>query len=280
MQLSVGRINIFSTITPGEFFGNYPLMGLHRVDGAVLVLPLFVKIGIDNLDSYTAPPTALTLFYSPSLLEAQNVQLDSDQGFFLTQLRIRFKAFDVETTVRANMGWSATDYFAYSSLNGGFTFSVAADAQLDNNLSVYGELADQNPTYFSDTDVVMGGLKLSKMGTWGPFSWDSLCIEAQFPLEDSQNNIFSGGNPFNSSLSTASTTTIYGGAKFRVQDINFNLGITNNIDDFTLNRITSSNSSFPVSGQVGPGRETPLGVPFVSSAAKDFSFIFSAGINF
>jgi hypothetical protein len=280
MQLSVGRMDLFSTVTPGSFFGNYPMMGIHRVDGVLFVLPLFVKIGVDQLDSFQAPPLAFSLFYTPSLLSAQNVQLDSNQSFLLSQLRFRINLFGMQTTFRTNMGWTSTDYFNYSSLNGGFTFSESADAVLDDNMSVYGEVADQNPNYFSQTDVVMGGFRMAKLGTWGPFSLDELCIEGQFPLGNSSNNLFTGGNEFFPNLAQNSTTTLYGGAKFRLQDITFNLGVSNNLDDYTLNRVTTINSPLSTQLPIGPGRETITGVSLLSPSAGTFAFIFGAGISF
>jgi len=280
LQFSVGRFDIFSTVTPGSFFGNYPLMGLHRVDGAILVLPLFFKVGIDNLDSFQSPPLSLTFFYTPSLLEAQDVKLDTDQAFFFTQLRFRLNVFGLLSTFRTNMGWTNTDYFTYSSLNGGFTFSEALDVTVDNNLSVYGEFGDQNPALFNETDVAMAGIKLSKLATFGPLSLDSFCVEIQLPLENSSNNIFSGANPFNHTLAQNSANTYYGGAKFRLQDIAFDLGITNNVDDFTLNRVNQTNSIIPNVGPIGPGRENELGIPIVSPSTNVFAFLFDAGINF
>ena len=61
LQLSIGRFDIFPVLTPMQFFGGYSNMGIHRVDGAMLVLPLTLNFGIQNYESYNAPPLALTV---------------------------------------------------------------------------------------------------------------------------------------------------------------------------------------------------------------------------
>lgn len=280
-QFSLGRFDLFPVLTPMSFFGSYPTMGLHRVDGAMVVLPIFFKFGIENYQTYTAPPTAITLFYSPSLLSAENVVLDTQQAFLLTQARFKTNIAGFESSFRANFAFTGTDYFQYSSLNGGLSYSFAADFVYDKDYTVYGELGVQNAAYFSDTSVLGFGGKWSRIGTWGPFSIDSLNLEAQLPIENSLNNPFSGGNGFNPSQAFAPQMTWYGDLKGRIQNIFLTFAVTNNLDDFTFGRLNSGNTSFPNASTIGPGRETDKdGILLKTASSNQPAFLISAGIDF
>ena len=281
MQFSVGRFDIYSVLTPMSFFGAYPDMGIHRVDGAMIVLPLFFNIGIENFKSAQAPPLALTMFYTPSLLEAGDVVLDTEQALLISQIRARFKLMNVQTTWRATFAWSGSDYFSYSTLNGNMAGSIAADAALDTDVSIYGEAAVQNFNYFSNTDVAALGVQIHGIGTWGPFSLDEITAEGQLPMENDPANIFSGGNVFNPTLVQPSTLSWFGSLKARVKAVSITFAITNNLDDFTFNRVTPQNSAFPLNGPVGPGRELEKSqIPLVAVSNTQPGFLISLSTDF
>ena len=94
IQITGGRFDLFQTLTPNLFFGAYPLMGIHRVDGVLVTIPFsfFFQFGPSKQgQSQTASPLALSFFYTPSLFSAQQVQLDGSQDFFLGQIRLRLE---------------------------------------------------------------------------------------------------------------------------------------------------------------------------------------------
>jgi hypothetical protein len=282
LQLSIGRMDIFPILTPMIFFGAYPDMGVHRVDGAMAVIPVNFEFGNRNDSSYSSLPTALTFFYTPSLLEASDVILDTQQAFFLTQARAKINFLGVESIWSVNLAWTSTDYFEYSSLNGGLTLSATGDIIIDKEFSLYGEFGDQNTSLFSSTDVLGLGAKIQKIGTWGDLSLDSMLFELQLPLENDPDNIFSGGNPFNPSLATSPTTASwYGEMKTRLRVVTVTFAITNNMDDFTLNRITSANSSYVSNGPAGPGRELEKSqIPLLAASYNQPAFLISVSADF
>ena len=264
-----------------NYFGSYADMGIHRVDGVMLVLPLTFNVGIENYESYKAPPIALTLFYTPSILEASDVVLDTEQALFISQLRARFPIAGVDTNWRLSFSWSGTDYFTYSALSGATGASLAVEAPLDSDVSVYGEFAAQNLNYFTSTDVAGVGAKIHGIGTWGPFSWDDLTAEVQLPFENDPNNIFSGGNSLNPSLATDSMLAWFGSAKVRIKAVSITFAITNSLDDFTFNRVTNTNSSIPFTGQFGPGRELEGSqIPLKALSNTQPGFLISVSTDF
>lgn len=280
-QISAGRFDLFPILTPMTFFGAYPDMGLHRVDGAMIVIPVFFRFGIENYQTYTAPPTAITLFYSPSLLEGQNVILDTSQAYLLTQARFKTSIVGIESSFRANFAWTSTPYFKYSALNGGMAYSFAADFTYDKDLSFFGEWGEQNAALFTDTGVIGIGARYSRIGTWGPFSIDSITLEGQFPLGNSINNEFTGGNPVNNSQGSTPVMTWYGDLKTRIKNINLTFTVTNNLDDYTLNRLTPTNTNLTFTGDYGPGRETDrTGTPLRAASSNNPAFLISAGVDF
>ena len=280
-QISAGRFDLFPILTPMTFFGAYSDMGLHRVDGAMIVIPVFFRFGIENYQTYTAPPTAITIFYSPSLLEAQNVVLDTSQAYLLTQARFKTAIAGIESSFRANFAWTTTNYFKYSALNGGLAYSFAADFTYDKDLSLFGEWGVQNADLFNQTGVLGIGARYSRIGTWGPFSIDSITLEAQIPLENSLDNEFSGGNPIDTTQAQLPQMTWYADLKTRVKNINLTFTVTNNLDDFTLNRLTPQNTNLVFTGDYGPGRETDrTGTPLRAAAVNNLAFLISAGVDF
>lgn len=281
LQVSVGRMDIYPILTPMTFFGAYPDMGVHRVDGAMAVVPIYFEFGNKNDSSYSSLPTALTFFYTPSLLEASNVILDTQQALLLTQARAKIDFLGLESIWSANLAWTSTDYFSYSSLNGGLSLSATGDIVVDKEFSFYGEFGDQNTSIFNSTDVLGLGMKIQKIGTWGALSLDSLSFEVQLPIENDPNNVFSGGNPFNPSLANNSTTSWYGEIRTRLKVVTVTFSITNNMDDFTLNRLTSANSSYVLNGPAGPGRELEKSqISLLAASYNQPAFLVAVGADF
>ncbi len=281
LQVSVGRMDIFPVLTPMTFFGAYPDMGVHRVDGAMAVIPIYFEFGNKNDSSYSSLPTALTVFYTPSLLEASNVILDTQQAFLLTQARAKIDFLGLESIWSTNLAWTSTDYFSYSSLNGGLSLSATGDIIIDKEFSIYGEFGDQNTSLFNSTDVLGLGAKVQKIGTWGALSLDSLSFELQLPIENDSNNIFAGANPFNPSLATSPTASWYGEIKARLRVVTATFAITNNMDDFTLNRLTPFNTSYVSNGSVGPGRELEKSqIPLLAASYNQPAFLIAIGADF
>src|ERR1019366_5485914 len=147
LQVTAGRFDLFQTMTPNLFFGAYPIMGIHRVDGVMATIPFsfFFDFGTSKEGKTEASsPLALSLFYTPSLFSAQQVQYDLTQAFWLSQLKFRIEAQDFSSTIRANFGGSASDYFDYSSLNGSYTYSASADLSYQQNYDLTAEYGVQN----------------------------------------------------------------------------------------------------------------------------------------
>jgi hypothetical protein len=281
LQVSVGRMDIFPLLTPMTFFGAYTDMGIHRADGAMAVIPISFDFGDKNDSSYSSLPTALTVFYTPSLLEASDVVLDTQQAYLLTQARAKVDFAGIESLWSVNFAWTSTDYFTYSSLNGGSAFSATGDIHFDKEFSLYGEFGDQNTNLFNSTDVVGLGAKVQKIGTWGPLSLDLLDFEVQLPIENDPNNVFAGANPFNPSLAASPVVSWYGELKTRLKLVTVAFAITNNLDDFTLNRLNSQNSSFAANFPVGPGRELEKSqIPLLAVSSTQPAFLVSLSADF
>ncbi len=280
LRVSAGRLDVFPTFTPMNFFGSYLDMGIHRVDGVMATIPIFFEFGAKNGPSYSSLPTSLTVFYTPSLLEASNVTLDTQQSFLLTQARAKFTIGGLESSWAFNAAFTDTDYFTYSSLNGGTALSATGEITIDDEFSLYGELGDQNINLLNSTDVLGVGLKVQKIRTWGAVSVDEICVELQEPLGNDPNNAFSGGNPFNPAQAGNTQASWYADTKFRIHAIFLTFAVTNNMDDFTLNRLNASNSAFP-NYPVGPGRELEKSqIPLLAASYIQPAFLGSVSIDF
>jgi hypothetical protein len=204
-----------------------------------------------------------------------------NKPFLLTQARAKIDFSGLESSWSVNLAWTSTDYFSYSSLNGGLSLSATGDIVVDKEFSLYGEFGDQNTSLFNSTDVLGLGTKIQKIGTWGALSLDLLSFELQLPIENDPNNVFSGGNPFNPSLATSSTTSWYGEMKTRLKVVTVTFAITNNMDDFTLNRLTPANSSYVSNGPVGPGRELEKSqIPLLAASYNQPAFLISVSADF
>jgi hypothetical protein len=103
----------------------------------------------------------------------------------------------------------------------------------------------------------------------------------QLPIENDPNNVFSGGNPFNPSLANNSTTSWYGEIRTRLKVVTVTFSITNNMDDFTLNRLTSANSSYVLNGPAGPGRELEKSqISLLAASYNQPAFLVAVGADF
>ncbi|HVM31660.1 MAG TPA: hypothetical protein VMU88_00860, partial [bacterium] len=185
IQVTGGRFDLFQTLTPGLFFGAYPLMGIHRVDGILVTIPFsfFFQLGPSKANqSEATSPLALSFFYTPSLFSAEQVQLDGSQDFFLGQIRLRLDGDDFQSVLRVNLAESPNDFFSYSSFNGALTGSVAAELRFKQNYLLTGEYGVQNLQQVGQTSVLTAGLQANRLGTWGDFSLDQIALEGQFPL--------------------------------------------------------------------------------------------------
>ena len=284
LQATVGRFDLFQILTPNLFFGAYPIMGLHRVDGIMATIPFsfFFNFGPSQEGKNEASsPLALSFFYSPSLFSAQQVQYDLTQSFWLSQLRFRIENKDFSSTFRANFAGSASDYFNYSSFNGSYSYSASADLSYQQNYSLTAEYGAQNINRPSETGALALGFQASRLGTWGAFSVDQIALEAQIPLAHSLNNPFTGGNGLDSSLAQASQNSWYVKVRTRLKVLFIELHLTNNQNDFTLGRPASGSVGVPFTGTFGPGNETDgPGTSLRAASYNNVACLVLTGIEF
>ncbi len=277
---ALGRLNVGDTLSPMHFFGNYATMGIRRLDGIQLTLPIAFSFGVVDYDKVQAPPTGLTLFYFPSVFSSQYLNLDTSQSLFLGQLRFSSKAFDVPFVLRFNLGGSSTDFFKYSSFNGGLTGSAAAEFTIEKNYTFYTEAAIQDFSNLTDSSVIAFGLNAQHLITFGPISVDNLIAEMQVPLGYSLDNTFTGGNPFIPSTSVYGQKTFMLELKTRLKAININLYATNTPGDYTLARLNASNSSYPKNVPFGLGNELEgIGVPLLTNSYSNISYMATVGVE-
>jgi len=284
LQVTAGRFDIFQVISPNLFFGGYPIMGIHRVDGVLVTVPFsfFLNFGpAKESQSGNSSPLALSFFYTPSLFSAQEVQLDNTQTFWLSQLRFRVDSKDFSSTFRANFGGAANDYFDYSSLNGNYTGSLSADFAFQQKYDLTAEYGVQNLNLISDTGALALGFQAARLGTWGAFSLDQIVAETQFPLGNSLNNPFTGGNGFVPSLAQSPQISWYTKIRARLRVLFIELHVTNNQDDFTLARPAPGSIAVPFTGTFGPANETDgPGTPLRSASYNNLAFLVRTGVEF
>lgn len=284
IQVTAGRFDLMQTISANHFFGGYPVMGLHRVDGILVTVPFSFFFSLDpSKENKTedSSPLALSFFYTPSLFSAQQVQYDNSQTFWLSQLKFRLEGSDFAPTLKANFGGSASDFFDYSSLNGSYTASVAAELTFQQNYSLTAEIGAQNIDRISDTGVVALGLQASRLGTWGNFSLDLICLEAQLPTGNSLLNPFTGGNAFVPGSAQTPQAAWYFKVRARLKVLFFELHLTNNQDDFTLARPAIGAIAVPFSGFFGPGNETDGGGTSLRAASyNNVAAFLRTGVEF
>jgi hypothetical protein len=284
IQVTGGRFDLFETLTPNLFFGGYPLMGIHRVDGILVTIPFsfFFQLGpAQQGQTQASSPLALSLFYTPSLFSAQQVQLDGSQDFFLGQMRLRLDSKDFQTTFRANLAESPNNFFTYSAFNGNLTGSFAADLRFNQDYVLTGEYGFQNISLLSQTSAFTAGFQANHLGTWGDFSLDQIALEAQFPLGGSLENPFTGGNGFNPGLATLPRDSFYFKIRARLRVLFFEFHVTNNQDDYTLNRLSPASTFIPFTGNFGPGREADgPGSGLRGFSYQNPGFLIRAGVEF
>jgi hypothetical protein len=284
LQVSAGRFDLFQTLTPNLFFGAYPIMGIHRVDGVMVTLPFsfFFNVGESKpVETHNSSPLALTFFYTPSLFSAEEVQYDSTQAFWLSQLRCRIETKDFETTFRGNIGGTQTNFFTDSSLNGKLTYSLSADLAYQQNYDLTAEFGSQNASLPSETGVLSLGFQISRIGTWGDFSIDQIALEGQFPLEHSLDNPFTGGNNFDPYLAQAPQNSWYAKIRARLRVLFIEFHVTNNQDDFTFGRLVPGSVAVPFTGTFGPGNETDgPGIGLRSASYNQLAYFVRTGVEF
>lgn len=284
IQVTAGRFDLMQTISSNHFFGGYPVMGLHRVDGVLVTIPFsfFFSLGPSKENkTEDSSPLALSFFYTPSLFSAQQVQYDNSQTFWLSQLKFRLEGPDFAPTLKVNFGGSASDFFDYSSLNGSYTASVAAELTFQQNYSLTAEVGAQNIDRISDTGVVALGLQASRLGSWGNFSLDQICLEAQLPTGNSLLNPFTGGNAFVPGAAQTPQAAWYFKVRARLKVLFFELHLTNNQDDFTLARPAVGAIAVPFSGSFGPGNETDgAGTSLRAASYNNVAAFLRTGVEF
>jgi hypothetical protein len=283
-QVSVGRFDLFQLLTPNAFFGAYPIMGVHRVDGVMATIPISLFLGFggtQNTQAQGSSPLALSFFYTPSLFSAEQVVEDGSQSFGLGQLRCRISGSDFDMTLKANAGTSANDFFDYSSVNGNLTASLSGDFDFHKNMDLTAEYGVQNTSHFTDTSALSLGLQANQLGTWGAFSIDQVVVEGQFPLGDSLANPFTGGNGFVPSEAQAPQAAWYAKLRVRLRVLFIEFHLTNNQDDFTFNRLVPSAVGIPFNNGFGPGNETlGPGTGLRSSAYGQIACLIRTGVEF
>jgi hypothetical protein len=284
LQVSVGRFDLFQTLTPNLFFGGYPIMGIHRVDGVMVTLPFsfFFNVGESKaVETHNSSPLALTFFYTPSLFSAEEVQYNSTQAYWLSQLRCRIDTNDFETTFRGNIGGTQTNLFSDSSFNGNLTYSIAADLAYQQNYDLTAEFGSQNVSSPSETGVLSLGFQMSRIGTWGDFSIDQIALESQFPLEHSLDNPFTGGNNFNPYLAQTPQNSWYAKIRARLRVLFIEFHVTNNQDDFTFGKLVPGSVAVPFTGTFGPGNETDgPGISLRSASYSQLAYFVRTGVEF
>lgn len=285
LQVTAGRFDLFQTLTPNLFFGAYPIMGIHRVDGVMATLPFsfLFKLGSPKQEaaSHSSPPLAISVFYAPSLFSAQLVQYDLTQAFWLSQLRFRIETKDFQSTFRANIGGSQTNFFSYSSLNGDLSYSVSADLGYQQNYDLTAEYGVQNAKFPVETGVFSLGFQANRLGTWGAFSLDQIAVEAQFPLSHPLNNPFTGGNGLTPILARSSQNSWYAKIRTRLKVLFLEFHVTNNQDDFTFGRPTPGSIGVPFTGNFGPGNEADgPGTSLRSNSYESTAFLVRTGVEF
>ncbi len=280
LQVSAGRMDLTGLVSPASFFGSYPTMGLHRLDGMSVVLPIRLSFGGEDYKGVNAPPTAISAFYFPSLFSASYANLNGDQAFLLGQARLRVMTDDIQTTFRFNIGGSGTDYFNYSTVSGNTTLSASVDSKMGNQFTLYGEYGIQNLS-IAGTSALALGVKAEQLGTMGPFSLESFVLEVQEPLIQDPNNAFTGGNTYIPQLAQLPATTWYVGIKTRIKKLLIEGAFTNSMGDYTFARLSPLAVNVPVFVPYGPGNESGgLRIPLLSNSYNNVAFLVHAGVEF
>jgi len=281
IQCQAGRFDLFPHMTPNSFFGAYPLMGMRRVDGVLVILPAFFKFGVRDDKSYTMPPASISLFYSPTFFPDGATRIDQTQSYGAAQARFRASIGDVQVGFRANYAKSRETWFAYSAFSGVPAYSLALEAVVRRDYSATVEYGVQNVCRWRKTNVVSAGLRAVRVATFGPFSIDDVVLEGQLPVARAGSNPFTGGNDLRPPLGRIPQGAWYARVKTRLKALILEFHVTNNQDDFTLGRLVQEATYMHLDGLFGPGLEAEgLGVPFRSRSYKDPSYLMRVGVEF
>jgi hypothetical protein len=280
LQVTAGRMDLSGIISPADFFGSYPTMGIRRLDGISVVLPIRLSFGGEDYKGVNTPPTSISAFYFPTLFSNTYANLNGDQAFLLGQARLRVVTDDIQTTFRFNIGGCATDYFTYSSVCGNTTLSAAIDSKIAKQLMLYSEYGIQNLA-LAGTSALALGLKVEELGTAGPFSLESLVLEVQEPMIRDGHNAFTGGNTYIPQLAQLPGTTWYAGLKTRIKKVFIQASLTNSVGDYTFARLTPLAVNVPLTVPYGPANEVEaLHLPLLSSSYTNIAFMITAGTEF
>ncbi|HVM31827.1 MAG TPA: hypothetical protein VMU88_01730, partial [bacterium] len=101
------------------------------------------------------------------------------------------------------------------------------------------------------------------------------------PLGGSLQNPFTGGNAFTPSLARLPQNSFYLKLRARLKILFFELHVTNNQDDYTLDRLTPSSTILPFTGNFGPGREADgPGTLLRGFSYQNPGFMIRSGVEF
>lgn len=281
LSINAGRFDVGEILSPMDYFGNYLTMGMRRLDGISVTLPITLSFGIVDYDKWQTPPTALSMIYIPNIFSSSLANYNSTQSYFLAQIRVTTKIADLPFALRLNYGQSSSDFYTYSVISQQAAIDASVDLTVAQGLDILGEFGDQNTSLFSETDAVAIGIRAKQLFTVGPLSFDDLILEYQIPLANSINNPFIGGNSFNNSAAYLPQNSFYGHLKARMKAVFVNFYITNSPGDFTFARLTNKNSILPNNQPIASGNEVEgLAVPLVASDYNNWAFMTDLGVEF
>ena len=288
LTAAAGRLNVGDPLSPMKFFGNYSTMGLRRLDGVQLTLPIHFSVGVvdSGLQSIDSSSTAFSLFYFPSLLSTSFVNYDTTQSFMLGQARVNASLLSVPFILRFNMGGAANNFYDYSVLNGDLTYSGSLAFTIEKNYDFYCEYGVQDARFSAQSGVFGFGVNAQHLATFGPLSIDNIIGEMQVPLGYSLQNTFTGGNNLAASQATYPQKSWYVELKTRLKAVNINLYVTDSMGDYTFARLNNTNALSPINRQpltqpIGQANEVEgIGVPFVGTGYGNISYLAEVEVTF
>jgi len=281
LTFTAGRFDVGADLSPTQFFGNYLTMGIRRLDGFALTVPIRFKFGLQTLKEVETPPTAISFYYFPSLLSGETAVYDTTQSLFLEQIRFTSAMEGIPFTLRLNAAESSSLYFENSVLNQGLSYSAGVQFNPFSIIDVYGEYGVQNASLPNETSGLTLGIRGREIYTFGPLSFDAADIEAQVPLSNATNNPFTGGNAFNPSLAQVPQMELFGHVRARLEALFINFYVTNSVGNFTFARINPANSALPQGMILGGTFETPdTGLPFQSNSYFSMAYLVDLGVEF
>lgn len=254
LTVTVGRMDLGHDLSPTEYFGNYLTMGLHRLDGIDVTIPIKFSLALQTLQALKTPPTAFSFFYFPSLLSNTTASYDETQSLFIEQFRVMSSLEKIPFSLQLNVSQSPSRYLLDSTLNRGWAYSVGFSVTPASLMSIYGEYGTQNASQ-SGTSALTVGLKGEDLFALGPVLFESADIEVQRPMSTSLDNPFTGGNALNPSLASLHQETFFARLQARIEAIFMNFYVTDYVGDYTFARINSLNTALPPGVILGGGNE-------------------------